>query len=79
MEPLQRTALLQMVLDCPESEVRVTGLIALALYGLPIGPPDDKVDELLGHISPARGHQYEKMLNTPHFSWAGERLRTPLP
>lgn len=77
MDPLQRAALLQTVLDCPGSQVRVTGLSALKLYGLPIGNPDAKIDELLGHSPPPRGHQYEKMLATPHFSWDGDRLRTP--
>lgn len=79
MDPLQRAALLQTVLDCPDSQVRLTGLSALELYGLPIGEPDERIDELLGHAPPPKGPEYAKMLFTPHFSWVGERLRTPVP
>lgn len=78
LEPLQRAALLQPVLDSPESRVRVTGLSALELYGLPIGKPDPAIDEVLGHPPPARAREYAKMLATPHFSWSETRVRTPL-
>lgn len=73
--PLQRTALLDQVLDRPESQIRVTGLSALQLYGLPIGGPDPVMDALLGHPPPPRAHEYAKMLGIPHFSWTGIRRK----
>lgn len=77
MTSAQRAALMQTVLDRPSSAVRVTGLSALSLYGLPVAPPDATFDRALGHRPADRAHDYAKMLSTVHLSWSGQRMRTP--
>ncbi|MFH7391216.1 hypothetical protein, partial [Pseudomonas syringae group genomosp. 7] len=71
MTSAQRAALMQTVLDRPSSAVRVTGLSALSLYGLPVAPPDATFDRALGHRPADRAHDYAKMLSTVHLSWSG--------
>lgn len=65
------------VLDRPGSGLRVTGLTALQLYGLPLGVPDADLDHVLGHAPPVRAGEYRKMLATPHLSWLGLRRKCP--
>ncbi len=77
LDAFQRAALLHHVLDRPESELRVTGLTALQLYGLPLGLPNADLDHLLGHAPPARAGEYRTMMATPHFSWLGVRRKCP--
>lgn len=74
---VQRAALLHSILDRPDCKLRVTGLTASQLYGLPLGAPDAEIDDLLGHAPPPRGVEYQKMMATPHFSWSGTRRKCP--
>lgn len=77
LDVVQRVALLHQILDRPESQLRVTGLTALQLYGLPLGAPDAHLDRLLGHTPPPRAVEYQRMMSTPHFSWSGTRRKCP--
>lgn len=77
LDALQRAALMHHVLDRPGSGLRVTGLTALQLYGLPLGVPDADLDHVLGHAPPVRAGEYRKMLATPHLSWLGLRRKCP--
>lgn len=72
---LQRAALLQRVLDRPESSVRVTGLSALGLYNLPVGTPDPSIDQFLKHAPAPRANAYFAQSSTPHLAWAGTRRK----
>lgn len=75
LDPLQHAVLLHQVLDRPESELRITGLSALQLYGLPITGPGADMDSVLGYAVPPRADHVERMLTTAHLLWVGSRRK----
>lgn len=75
----QRAALLQLHAVAPANMLRVTGLSALELLGLPAGSAPPWIDVLLGDKTAPRGTEYQAASQLPHLSWEGARVRTVNP
>lgn len=80
LDTLQRAVLLQRQLTTSRSVVRITGITALKLLGLPIGPSHPWVNRLLRHPVPPKGRELHGYLSGRiHLSWQGARRRCAEP
>lgn len=73
---LQRAALLQIHLGTPDNSLRITGLSALGLLGLPIGLTSPWINHILRDPPAPRADDFQELLHIPHLSWEGTRIRT---
>lgn len=74
---VQRAMLLQRHLNGPGSSVRITGITALQVLGIPIGSHYRWADRALCHPAPPRGNDLDEHLHRVlHLSWHGERCKT---
>ena len=73
----QRAVLLQRHLSRPNCSVRLTGVTALQVLGVPVGLNYGWANRALGHPLPSRGQELGHHLHQVlHLSWLGERCKT---
>ena len=76
-DPLQRAVLLQRHLNRPDRLVRLTGITALQVMGVPIGSHYGWANRALRHPAPSRAADLDRHLHrVTHLSWLGERCQT---
>ena len=77
-EPAMHSVLLHHHFRPSLRRLPITGLHALRLYKLPVGPTQYWVNPVLGHRKPQRGHQFAAEMNTPHLAWNHHRPESAL-
>lgn len=76
LDRLQRAVLLQRHITAPHCCVRLTGITALRLLGIPVGQNYPWANRALGHPVPPRAAELDHHLHRLlHLSWLGTRRR----
>lgn len=77
-EPAMHTLLLHRHFRQGMSGLPITGLHALRLYKLPLGPTQYWVNSTLGHRPPPHGMAFASAMTTPHLAWNYSRPTSEL-
>lgn len=73
-----RTVLLQKHFRRDLDHLMITGLPAMQLYNMPVGPTPYWINPALGDKAPPRHREVGSALNIPHFAWSSSRPRSGL-